>query len=148
MVAAHLTDRDLMEVYSETDPERRIRFDFPISRHVCTASTSVVYFELEPGEHTGMHSDSAEEVVLILAGTAEATVGNERGVLETGGLGVVPALVPHDVRNVGDETLKVVGFFSSNTVVSVFDDPMLPAGKRVVGSPLPQESDVAVVSAA
>lgn len=148
MVAAHLTDRDLMEVYSETDPERRIRFDFPISSHVGTASTSVVYFELEPGEHTGTHSDSAEEVVLILAGTAEAIVGDERGVLETGGLGVVPALVPHDVRNVGDETLKVVGFFSSNTVVSVFDDPMLPAGKRVVGSPLPQESEVAVVGAA
>jgi quercetin dioxygenase-like cupin family protein len=147
MLAVQLTERELTEVFSETDPERRIRFDFPISSHVGTASTSVVYFELEPGEHTGMHSDSAEETVLILAGTAEAIVGDESGVLETGGLGVVPALVPHDVRNVGEETLKVVGFFTSNTVVSVFDDPMLPVGKRVVGSPLPQEEEIAAAVA-
>jgi hypothetical protein len=55
----------------------------------------------------------------------------------------VPALVPHDVRNVGEETARVVGFFSSAIVVSVFDDPLMPAGKRVVGTPLPEESEVA-----
>jgi quercetin dioxygenase-like cupin family protein len=143
MLAVHLTERDLIDVSSETDETRRIRFDFPISAVAGAASTAVVYFELEPGEHTGMHSDSAEEIVLVLSGTAEATVGDERGELSVGGLGVVPALVPHDVRNIGEETLRVVGFFSSNTVVSVFDDPLMPIGKRVVGSPVPQESEVA-----
>ena len=112
------------------------------------ASTAVVYFELEPGEHTGMHTDSAEEIVLILSGRAEATVGDERGELSAGGLGLVPALVPHDVRNVGEETVRVVGFFSSGVVVSVFDDPLMPAGKHVVGTPLPEESEVAPATAA
>ena len=37
----------------------------------------------------------------------------------------------------------MVGFFSSNVVVSVFDDPLMPFGKRIVGSPLPDESEVA-----
>ncbi|HEX4746213.1 MAG TPA: cupin domain-containing protein [Gaiellaceae bacterium] len=142
MLATQLSERDLLEVWSETDETRRIRFDFPISSRTGAASSAVVYFELEPGEHTGMHTDSAEEVVLILSGTVEATVGDERGELSTGGLGLVPALVPHDIRNIGDETVRVVGFFSSNTVVSVFDDPMLPAGKRVVGTPIPDESEV------
>jgi quercetin dioxygenase-like cupin family protein len=148
MFAVQLTDRDLVDISSERDETRRIRVDFPISSMAGAASTAVVYFELEPGEHTGMHTDSAEEIVLILSGRAEATIGDERGELSAGGLGLVPALVPHDVRNVGEETVRVVGFFSSGVVVSVFDDPLMPAGKHVVGTPLPEESEVAPATAA
>lgn len=147
MLAVQLAERNLVDVSSETDETRRIRVDFPISTIDGAASTAVVYFELEPGEHTGMHTDSAEEVVVILSGRAEAIVGDQRGELTAGGLGLVPALVPHDVRNVGEETVRVVGFFSSGTVVSVFDDPLMPMGKRVVGTPLPDESDVAPTAA-
>ena len=148
MVAVQLSERDLADISSETDETRRIRVDFPISSVDGAASTSIVYFELEPGEHTGMHTDSAEEIVLVLSGTAEAIVGDERGELTAGGLGLVPALVPHDVRNVGDETVRVVGFFSSGIVVSVFDDPLMPAGTRVVGTPQPEESEVEPATAA
>lgn len=148
MIAVQLSERDLLAVGSETDETRRIRFDFPISSVDGAASTAVVYFELEPGEHTGMHADSAEETLVILSGAVEATVGDESGVLLAGGLGLVPALVPHDVRNVGEETARIVGFFSSSTVVSVFDDPMTPVGKRVVGTPIPEESEVAPATVA
>jgi hypothetical protein len=44
-------------------------------------------------------------------------------------------MVPHGLRNVGDETVRVVGFFSSNVVVATFDQPMMPFGQRVVGTP-------------
>jgi quercetin dioxygenase-like cupin family protein len=148
MLPVQLAERDLVEVTSESDETRQMRFDFPISSLGGAASTAVVYFELDPGEHTGMHTDSAEEIVLVLSGTAEAIVGDERGELSAGGLGLVPALVPHDVRNIGDETVRVVGFFSSATVVSVFDDPLMPAGRRVVGTPLPEEAEVAPAAAA
>ena len=148
MLAVQAAHRDLVEAASGTDETRRLRFDFPISSLAGAASTAVVYFELEPGAHTGMHTDSAEEVIYIVSGRVEATVGDERGELSAGGLGVVPALVPHDVRNIGDETVRVVGFFSSSTVVSVFDDPMMPAGARVVGTPLPEESAAAPVTVA
>jgi hypothetical protein len=47
----------------------------------------------------------------------------------------VAAMVPHGLRNVGDETVRVVGFFSSNVVASTFDQPMMPLGQRVVGTP-------------
>jgi quercetin dioxygenase-like cupin family protein len=147
MIALQLSDRDLMDISSETDETRNIRVDFPISSLAGAASSSVVYFELEPGEHTGMHTDSAEEVVVILSGKVEAIVGDERGELTEGGLGLVPALVPHDVRNIGDETVRVVGFFTSNVVVSVFEDALMPAGKRVVGTPIPEEADVAPAAA-
>ena len=148
MIALQLDERDLMDVWSDVDETRRIRVDFPVSSMAGAASSSVVYFELEPGEHTGMHTDSAEEIVVVLSGRVEAIVGDERGELAVGGLGLVPALVPHDVRNIGDETVRVVGFFSSSVVVSVFDDPLMPAGRRVVGTPLPEEEAVAPVAAA
>ena len=144
MIAVQLNEWPLADAYSANDDTRRLRFDFPISSVVGSASTSVVYFELEPGEHTGMHTDSAEEVIYIVSGRVEAVVGNERGVLDAGGLALVPALVPHDVRNVGAETVRVIGFFSSSVVASVFDDPLLPAGRSVVGTPLPTETAVAI----
>jgi quercetin dioxygenase-like cupin family protein len=49
-----------------------------------------------------------------------------------GDLAVIPAMVPHAVRNIGDDTLKVVGFFSEPDVTSTFDEPVQPIGESVV----------------
>ncbi len=141
MLAVQLEDRDLVDTSSEYDETRRLRFDFPISSLVGAASTSVVYFELEPGEHTGMHTDSAEEIVLILSGTVEASLGEETGRLTAGQAVLIPAMVPHGIRNIGQETARCVGFFSAATVESTFDQPMMPFGQPVVGTP-PVESTV------
>jgi quercetin dioxygenase-like cupin family protein len=135
-------DLELVEGWSENDPTRRARFNFPIFNLTGALASSVVYFEVEPGEHLGMHTDSAEEILYIVSGTAEGIVGDERGELTAGSLALVPAMVPHDVVNTGDETVRVVGFFASSTVVSVFEDPFAPIGRRVVGTPVPEESGV------
>ncbi len=102
-----------------------VRVAFPVTGQAAAAS---VYFELDPGEAVGSHADSAEEIVLVMAGTAEAMVGDERGALAEGQLAVIPANVPHDVRNVGDDVVKVVGFFAAGTVLSTFADPPFPGG--------------------
>jgi hypothetical protein len=62
-------------------------------------------------------------------------VGDEQGRVSAGDMAVVPAMVPHALRNVGVETVRVAGFFSSNVVVSTFDRPLMPFGERVVGTP-------------
>jgi quercetin dioxygenase-like cupin family protein len=97
----------------------------------------VVYFELPPGAHCGRHTDSAEEILLIMDGEAEIDVGDETGRLHAGGLALAPAMEPHDVRNVGETTLKVLGFFSSATLVSEHDDVIHPFGTDllVIGAP-------------
>ncbi len=48
-------------------------------------------------------------------------------------------MVPHGLVNTGDETLKVVGFFSEAEVVSSFDEPIQPIGAAVLtqGAPAP-----------
>ena len=135
MIGAQIGELELMEVWYEDDPTMRVRVNFPFYVGTGTKNTAVVYFEIEPGDRLGTHTDSAEEILLFLEGTAEVTVGDESGRVSAGEMAVVPAMVPHGMSNVGDETVRVVGFFSSNVVVSTFDQPMMPFGQRVVGTP-------------
>ena len=126
---------ELNEMWSETDPDRAVNFTFPISLETGAASTAVVYFEVPPHKHLGMHTDSPEEVVYVVSGRGEAVIGDERAEIETGSLAVIPSMVPHDVINTGDEPLRVVGFFSSATVLSTFEDPFAPIDANVVIAP-------------
>ncbi len=135
MIAERIDQLELMEVWYENDPTMRLKVNFPFFVGTGTKSTAIVYFEIEPGHRLGTHTDSAEEILLILEGEAEVSLGNEQGQISAGEMALVPAMVPHGMRNVGEETVRVVGFFSSNVVVSTFDQPMMPFGQRIVGTP-------------
>jgi quercetin dioxygenase-like cupin family protein len=135
MIAERIEELELMEVWYEDDLTMRVKVNCPFFLGTGTKSTSVVYFEIEPGHRLGTHTDSAEEILLVLEGEAEVSLGDEQGRLSAGEMALVPAMVPHGIRNVGDERLRVVGFFSSNVIVSTFDQPMMPFGQRVVGTP-------------
>ncbi len=58
----------------------------------------------------------------------------------------MPALVPHTVKNTGDETLRVAGFFSSSTVLSIFDEPMEPFATRYFSTPMIEEEAAVAAS--
>ena len=45
---------------------------------------------------------------------------------------VIPARVAHDVHNVGEDTLRVVGFFPSAAVVTTFEEVLAPMNLRVM----------------
>ena len=47
-----------------------LRFGFPISSATGTGDTAVVSFELDPGAVLPVHTDSAEELLLVLEGVA------------------------------------------------------------------------------
>src|SRR5262245_40653074 len=100
------------------DPGARVSVNFPLNHWTGTADSAVVYFEVAPGDHLATHTDSEEEILYIVTGTGEAECGDERGVVTAGDLAVIPAMVPHGIRNTGDETLRVVGFFAGSRVVS------------------------------
>jgi quercetin dioxygenase-like cupin family protein len=132
-VLALQVDQLALKDYScEADPTLRGRLTLPMHTGNGAASCAVIYFEHEPGEHHGRHTDSAEEVVLVLEGEAEVTAGDEEMRLTAGALALVPATVPHDIRNVGQSTLRVVGFFSSAAVISHFDEILLPFGESML----------------
>ena len=135
MTTTSLVSIELMEGWGADDATRRTRVAFPLYAAHGTDSTAVVYFELDPGNHLGRHTDSAEEILYVVDGQGEATIGDETAALEAGSLALVPELVPHDLRATGDRPLKVLGFFSAATVESIFDEPMEPVGERVLGTP-------------
>lgn len=120
----------------EGDASARVTGIFPLSVATGNKSTATVYFELEPGKKVPSHTDSAEEVLLILSGRVEATIGEEKGEAGEGTLAVVPAMVPHSVLNIGTDKARVVGFFSSNTVMSTFEEPLIPIDPDVAAPPV------------
>ena len=112
---------------------------FPLHSATGTASTATVLFELDPSEELGVHTDSAEELLIVLQGTAEARVGDEVGQITARQVALVPPMAPHGLRNIGDDVLRVLGTFSASTVVSTFERPFQPGGPQVlvIGSPVP-----------
>ncbi len=140
MLTANTTELELTKVWLDSDPENtRVQVTFPINKWAGSADSAVVYFEVEGGDRLAQHTDSAEEILYVVAGEAEAQVGDERGRLAAGDLAVIPAMVPHGLVNVGSETLKIVGFFSESEIISSFDEPIQPIGASVLnqGAPPP-----------
>jgi quercetin dioxygenase-like cupin family protein len=132
-------DLELVELQDSTTAGGPIRVAFPFHSASGSASTAAVLFELEPGSMLASHQDSAEEVLHVLEGEAEARIGDERGQLRAGQLAIVPAMVPHSLRNIGEHTLRVLGIFSSSTLVATFEQPLAPDGPQmmVAGAPVP-----------
>ena len=126
MDVAYLNEHDLVECWSKSNPTARMRCSDALIFADRAASSALVHFVLEPGGSVPMHTDSAEEVVLVLVGTVEARIGGEVGTLETGGLVLIPALSPHSIRNIGNETARCLGFFAGADVVSTFAEPLMP----------------------
>ena len=132
MLTAEIGTLTLNSIASLEDPALESRYGFPLSSGTGTTNSAVVYFEIEPGKRLGMHNDSAEEIILILEGTAEATVNGETGLLAAGAMAVIPTWAPHDIANAGDTTLKVVGFFAGATLVHTFHEPIIPGAEIAV----------------
>jgi|tagenome__1003787_1003787.scaffolds.fasta_scaffold20413551_2 quercetin dioxygenase-like cupin family protein len=140
MITASTGSLELIEGWHASDPQRaRLRFTFPINRLSGARASSVVYFEVPPGQRLPRHTDSAEEILYIVEGTAEVELGEERGTVRAGDLAVIPELVPHGLVNVGEDTVRVVGWFASEAITSEFEEPMEPFGATVFEqAPLPE----------
>jgi quercetin dioxygenase-like cupin family protein len=140
MLTAETTALELAQCWFDSDPEHtRVGVTFPINKWVGSRDSAAVYFEIQPGSRLTHHTDSAEEILYVVAGEAEAEVGDERGRLAAGDLAVIPAMVPHGLVNAGNEPVKVVGFFSESEIISTFNEPVQPIGAEVLnqGAPPP-----------
>lgn len=121
-----LTRIEFMENWADTNPDLHMRNAFPFFKGLGTADSVVVVFELDANKETGTHRDSAEEIVLVLDGDIEVRVGGDVLRLTARQIVVIPANEPHNVRNIGDATARVIGFFASGHVQSRFDEVLQP----------------------
>ena len=133
MYTIDLDDFELMPV------RPGLRVSFPFHSATGTASTATVLFELDPGAELPVHTDSAEELLVVVQGTGEARIGDDVGVIGTHEVALVPPMAPHGLRNVGDDVLRVLGTFSASTVVSTFAEGLESDVPQifVIGAPIP-----------
>jgi quercetin dioxygenase-like cupin family protein len=132
MHTVDLNTLELMEGHFDGDPAVRFRANFALFGGNGAENSSVVSIVLQPGEALGEHTDSPEEILLVIEGEVEMAVGEERARAGRGALAVVPPMVPHGFRNVGDGPAWVVGFFPSPGVVATFVEPIQPIGQQVM----------------
>jgi quercetin dioxygenase-like cupin family protein len=132
MISVDLNNLDLTEFTGKTNPGLHCRATFPLFSAHGSENSATVYFELDPGDTLGWHTDSVEELLFIVQGSVEVSIGEEVGVLQAGQLALVPTLVRHNLRNVGREVARVLGFFGSANFVSTFDEVWLPTNSNMV----------------
>lgn len=133
MLTVDLNKLDLTEFVAKNNPGQRCKATFPMVGANGTQKSATVYVELDPGEELGTHTDSAEEILVILEGKVNATVGNESGQASKGSLVLVPKMIPHNFRNIGKDKAKVLGFFGgANNIVATFDNVWSPTESNMV----------------
>jgi quercetin dioxygenase-like cupin family protein len=125
---------ELREAWLDSDPSARWRLNVALSKTTGTESCSLIYFELDPGCRLARRTDSAEEMVLILSGSAIARIAERELEVGAGGVVLIPREAPHGIRNSGPGVLRAVGFFATASPVSTFDEPVMPGGTRVRGT--------------
>ncbi len=135
MYVIRLDELEIPRVGYEDDPAAQVNGTFPFSAATGTKSTSAVYFEVEPGNYLPTHTDSSEELILIFEGEAEVTVGDEQARASAGDVALVPPMVPHSLRNVGEGKARVIGFFSGSTSMATFEKPLVPLDGPPEGPP-------------
>jgi quercetin dioxygenase-like cupin family protein len=133
MLKVDLNKLELNEFIAKDNPGQRSKATFPILGAHGSKESAVVYFELDPGEELGTHTDSAEEILLIMEGEIEASVNGEKADASSGNLILVPKMLPHNLKNSGKSKAKVLGFFGgANNIVATFDNIWLPNESNMV----------------
>lgn len=133
MTTVNLNDIELNEFVGKENKKQHCLATFPLIAAHGSENLATVYFEIRPGDHLGRHTDSAEELLIILEGSVTASVGEEEAVAQKGSLILVPEMVPHNIVNTGDHTAKVLGVFGgANNIVATFDKEWWPTHSKVV----------------
>jgi quercetin dioxygenase-like cupin family protein len=145
-VATRVDAIEMVDTWYEDDPGVRVRFGPAFDAATGASASSTMLLEVPTGHRTPWHTHSAEEVVYVLEGTAEAGIGERRVRLEAGGLALIPSGEPHGLENVGEGPLRFLGFFASAAMVHVFDAPLQPFGTQFFATPNPEQLPVPVVS--
>jgi quercetin dioxygenase-like cupin family protein len=125
-----------VEVWQDYDPSQRFIAVFPVTDAQGATATTVAYYIFEPGRHSGLHADNAEEVIYVADGEGEVFVSGKQVKLEPGTFVVVNAGVQHDVYAYGSVELRLLSFFGAAVVESTFQDPIMPMGTTVLTSQL------------
>ncbi|HTU14005.1 MAG TPA: cupin domain-containing protein [Solirubrobacterales bacterium] len=98
--------------------------------------STLITFAIPPGKRLGRHYDTAEETQFFIGGSGELLLDDGPRPVRKGDLIVLTENTMHDLRNTGDEDLRVIGFFSKPEVEQHWSEEVWePDGLTVTGTP-------------
>ena len=130
MFALKPDEVELEESWVEGDETARWRSSAAHGPGTGAAASGSSLLEVAPGCRLPRHTDSAEEMVVVLAGEAEAVVGEESSRVPAGGMALVPKDVPHEVRSAGDGPLRFLAIYADSDVVTRYEAEVQPSGSK------------------
>lgn len=89
-----------------------------------TGSMQLCIFDqyCDPGLGAPTHLHAVEEVLSVIAGTAEIWIGNERSTVKAGQSVVIPAGRKHGFKNTGTDTLHVQATLAASIFEASYED--------------------------
>lgn len=121
---------EFSDAWIESDSRARWRSTSGHSADEGAEASGSSLLEVDPGCLLPRHVDSAEEVIVIVAGVASVIVGDEAASAAEGAIALIPAGVPHEVRNAGDTALRFWAIYAATDVTTTYEEPVQPAGER------------------
>lgn len=121
---------ELNDAWIEGDPGARWRSAAGHGPSTGARASGSSVLAVAPGCRLPRHTDSAEEVAVVVAGAAQVVVGDERSAVPAGGVILIPAEVPHEVRNAGEDELRFVAVYADTQVVTRYEAEVQPTGSR------------------
>jgi quercetin dioxygenase-like cupin family protein len=121
---------ELSDAWQDGDETARWRSSPGTTPSGGTQASGSSVLEVPPGGRLPRHTDSAEETIVVLAGRARLQVGEEEADAPAGAIALVPAGVPHEVRNAGDGPLRFVALYASTDVTTRYEREVQPDGAR------------------
>ena len=121
---------DFSDAWIEGDDRARWRSASGHGPRVGARASGSSILELDAGCLLPRHTDSAEEIIVIASGVATVTVGDETATAQQGAIALVPAGVPHEVRNASGSLLRFWAIYSGTDVTTTYESPVQPGGER------------------
>ncbi|MDQ4041747.1 MAG: cupin domain-containing protein [Actinomycetota bacterium] len=130
MTAAGFHTVELADAWVEGDGGARWRSGSGLGPSDGTRESGCSLLEVDPGARLPRHTDSAEELVVVIEGEAEVVVAERAERVPAGGVALVPREEPHEVRNAGERVLRFAAVYAGSDVVTRYEAPVQPGGER------------------
>ena len=75
------------------------------------------------------HTDSAEETIVVLSGAAVVVTADGERRLSAEAIAVIPAALPHEVRNAGESELRFAAIYADADVITTYEADVQPDGE-------------------
>jgi quercetin dioxygenase-like cupin family protein len=128
--AKRLDDTDFQDAWIDGDATARWRSASGHGPDVGASASGSSVLEIEAGRRLPRHTDSAEETIVVVEGSASVVLDDEPDELDAGGIALIPAGIHHEVRNAGEGPLRFVAVYADTDVVTTYESEVQPDGSR------------------